>query len=508
MNTAFFISLKNTIFLLISNFVGIILPFLARTCMIKYMGEDYLGINNLFTSIFQVINFANFGFTTAISVYLYKPLSNKNVNEVNKILKLLKTINDFLGALVFVVGTFCLLNLRFFLPKETPQGVDLYLLFIIYLADLLFNYLFKSYSSVLLVAMQRSDICNKANIVFRVLFGILQLLSLIYIRRIELYVFLTLCVSVSNRVYTFLYVKNICPQYKPIGKVDSVLRMRMFKDSLALGLQKIGNVLSVSLDNIVIARYLDLTAVSRYGNYSYIIEAIKMIVNSISSGILAVIGTKIAITDNDKFSNFELISTLYLLIGTFCSIIYFSCVHNFIYIWIGEKFISNSCVLLITLTFFIYQTKSILSLYKDASGLWWSDRYRPLVGGIINFTLNIILVSKCGLEGVIFSTFFAITFIEFPWELAVYFNNNLIQLRSFMKNLIRFSITTLLAIFLCDLFLKNLEYNIFNLFLRAVFSTFIALLVVCIFNYKNESFKNLLNYFFRQIRFVKTLYFD
>ena len=59
--------------------------------------------------------------------------------------------------------------------------------------------------------------------------------------------------------------------------------------------------------------------------------------------------------------------------------------------------------------------------WKDAAGLWWQDKFKPIAGCIVNLILNIILVQHIGITGVVLSTVVSYLFIEYPWETHVLF---------------------------------------------------------------------------------------
>lgn len=44
--------------------------------------------------------------------------------------------------------------------------------------------------------------------------------------------------------------------------------------------------------------------------------------------------------------------------------------------------------------------------------MWEADKFKPLISGIVNACLNIILIQKIGINGVVISTVIAFTFIE------------------------------------------------------------------------------------------------
>ena len=55
--------------------------------------------------------------------------------------------------------------------------------------------------------------------------------------------------------------------------------------------------------------------------------------------------------------------------------------------------------------------------YKDASGMWHEDRYRPLIAALTNLILNIILVRIIGIYGILLSTVIAVLIVGIPWLL-------------------------------------------------------------------------------------------
>ena len=91
-------------------------------------------------------------------------------------------------------------------------------------------------------------------------------------------------------------------------------------------------------------------------------------------------------------------------------------------IWMGENLLSGvETVLTLILRFYFEQIRKVVLTYKDAAGIWWADKWRPLIGGIVNLTLNIVLVKTIGVAGVMLSTIISYAFVEMPWETHVLF---------------------------------------------------------------------------------------
>ena len=74
-------SLRNIGFGIINRIVSILFPFIVRTIFIKTLGEEYLGLNSLFSSILQVLNLADLGFASAIVASMYKPIAEEDIEK-------------------------------------------------------------------------------------------------------------------------------------------------------------------------------------------------------------------------------------------------------------------------------------------------------------------------------------------------------------------------------------------------------------------------------------------
>ena len=72
--------------------VEAVMGFISRTIFVTMLGADYLGLNGLFASILSTLSLAELGFGSAIGYHLYKPVSEKNYEEINKLLAFYKKI--------------------------------------------------------------------------------------------------------------------------------------------------------------------------------------------------------------------------------------------------------------------------------------------------------------------------------------------------------------------------------------------------------------------------------
>ena len=94
---------RNIAFGLINKFFSICVPFLTRTFLIKTIGSEYLGIDSLFTSILQILNLSELGFSSAVVYCMYKPMAENDRDTVSALLNLIKRIYKYVGLLILLL---------------------------------------------------------------------------------------------------------------------------------------------------------------------------------------------------------------------------------------------------------------------------------------------------------------------------------------------------------------------------------------------------------------------
>ena len=416
-------SIRNIAFGLINRIVSILFPFIVRTIFIRYLGEEYLGLNSLYSSILQVLNLADLGFASAIVASMYKPIADGDVGKVSALMNLYRKLYKLIGSVLLVVGLIITPFIDKFISGDPPVGINIYILWLLYLAHTVISYLFFAYKVSLINAHQRNDITEKIGALCRVIISILQITVVIIFKSIYFYVFLNVINSIIYNLWCSYECNKRFPQYQCRGELDTETKKNITKNVGALALQKIGNTVSVSLDSIVISAFLGLTTVAIYGNYYYIISAIATFVNLIYGAITASIGNSIAIETPEKNYN-DLKKFFFLntwLIG-WCCVCFMCLFQDFMIVWMGENLLfSITTVLCLVLRFYFDQIRKVVLTYKDAAGMWWADKWRPLAGCIVNLTLNIILVKTIGVSGVMISTVISYALVEMPWETHVLF---------------------------------------------------------------------------------------
>ena len=81
-------SLLNSLVASSGQIVNLVLSFIVRTIFIRTLGEQFLGLNGLFSNILNILSFTELGIGTAITFSLYKPLAENKVNQIRALMHL------------------------------------------------------------------------------------------------------------------------------------------------------------------------------------------------------------------------------------------------------------------------------------------------------------------------------------------------------------------------------------------------------------------------------------
>ena len=90
----------------------------------------------------------------------------------------------------------------------------------------------------------------------------------------------------------------------------------------------------------------------------------------------------------------------------------------------------------------------MLYVYVEAAGIWWSNRFYPIIGALVNLIINIILVQKIGLYGILISTILSVIFVyDFGYAkvLFKYYFNKQGHLKEYVLRQFFYLACTLLA---------------------------------------------------------------
>ena len=414
-------SKRNIIWGLFSKICAIILPFIMRTVIIYTLGNLYLGLGSLFTSILNALNLAELGVGSALVFSMYKPIVENDKEKIMALFNLYKIIYIVIGCIVLTLGIFILPFLDLFIKGSYPSDINIMYIYVMQLFTTVSGYFFMAYKGSLLQAYQRSDIINKLTIVSQFLMYLLQIFALIVYKNYYLYVFAQFLQIIVFNILQSIIVKKMFPDIKPQGKLSISDKKAISKKTMALMGHKVAGMIINSVDSIFISMFMGLEMVAIYNNYFYIITALSGIFLMLTSGLNAIIGNYLIEESQSKVQ--KLFNTLHYIVSLlicFCCTNLLVLMQPFMDVWVGNMKLSFSSVILFSIYFFVVKIRTISILFKDSAGLWERDLIKAWLQIIINLVIDIWLLTSIGINGAIISTIVSMIF-AFIYETYVIF---------------------------------------------------------------------------------------
>jgi O-antigen/teichoic acid export membrane protein len=494
-------SKRNLITGWINKIILLFLPFLTRTFITYYIGSEYLGLNNLFTSVLQMLNLAELGLSSAIVFCMYKPIANNDNDTLCALLNFYRKIYHFIGLFILGLGICLIPFLDLFIKGNTPSGINITIIYLFFLINTSLGYLMYSYRSSLFIAHQRSDVVNKINTFVICIQNIIQIVLLIIFRDYYIYIFMMPIFTLVNNLIVAYLSKKQYPNIICRGKLSSEILTDLKYKISGLMVSKLCATSRNSLDNIIISSFIGLNAVAIYGNYYLIMSGIQSILSIATVSISASVGNSIVLESPKKnYQDMMKFGFMYSWIAGVCTCCLLNLYQPFMQMWMGQDLMFNyGTVILICIYFYSLTLGDVRSVYVTGAGLWWESRFRSILEALMNIILNIVLGYFFGINGVIVATIISIILINFGYGSTIIFKYYF--KKSYRKyyaiNIYYAAVICMSCIatyLLCSLFIFD---GIIGLLIRLIISILVSNMIYLIFY-------NRLSYFKQSVNFIKS----
>ena len=487
-------SIINVLVTSIGQFVKLILNFVVRIVFIKTLAEDYLGLDSLFANILTMLSLAELGIGQAITYSLYKPLSDKNIEKIKSLMRLYKRAYISIGFLILIIGLSLNPFLDFFIKDAPEIQENLNVIYSIYVFTVALSY-FASYKRELINADQKLYISNMYIYGCLIIMNLLQIVGLLLTKQYFVFLVVKIIMIIienilisrkANKLYPFLKEKNV-------EKINKEVLIEIKKNILGAVFFKTGKVTVNSLTNIIISKFIGLYTVGLYSNYRLITNSANTILIQLFSAVTSSVGN--LGVENDVNKNYRVFNIAYFgvyYIYSICAIGIYFFVNDFIILWIGEKYLLNNIiVLLIAINFFLTGINNAFVIFRDAFGLYWKGRYKPIVEVIINLVASIILVKYFGLAGVLLGTLLSNILVNFWWEALIVFKNVFKKsIKYYIFMFVKYFAMTLCIIIIVGIIDKIIiiKYQLLDMIFKILISLIVQFILYYIIFYKKEEF--------------------
>ena len=304
----------------INNLLNVLLPFVSRTIILYTLGTKYLGLGGLFTSIINVLNISELGFSAAVSYILYKPVAEGDDKKVCAVLSFARKCFLVIALIISIGGIAVMPFLKNLISGDVPDGINIYLLYLIYLANVVVSYLMFAYKRILFSANQRFDIETNILSTTLVIQYILQIILLLIFKNYYIYAVVVPLMTVVNNLLCQHFTKKMYPQYFPKGKIEKEEIAVLKKKVGGSFFSRLGETIYLSVDSIVISAFFGLVILGMYGNYYYVITSLVALFGMVHNTMRPIIGNCIATENKDiNFKRFLQFNNIYIWVAAFCT---------------------------------------------------------------------------------------------------------------------------------------------------------------------------------------------
>ena len=484
---------KNIFFSIAGQLIKELLAFLVRTVFIRTLSVEYLGVNGLFTNILSILSLAEMGVGSALVFSMYKPMAEHDEKKLQMYMAVYKRVYTSIGLFVLGLGIVLTPFLSYFM-KERPDIPNLELIYILYVLNTGATYFF-AYKGSIFNADQRNFIVTNNTALFTVIQSFVRIVILLVTRNFIAYLFFSILVvyiqnfvisKKADRAYPF--IKEKCKEKLPKEEAK-----KLKKDIFALMLHKIGAVILSSSDNIILSKFVGILSVGLYSNYSMLIIAVKSTLEMILNGLSTSVGNLCAKESKEKsYQVFNIVLMVNIWIVAFCAICLYLLLEPFISIWLGDSYLlSDSAVIAIVISFYVQVTMRTCEMFRMGYGLFWRDRYAPVIQCLVNIIVSIALTQVYGITGIFVGT--SIALLTTKWWITPFVLFKYGFGTPFIKYFLKYFTFTGIGIcaFLVTQFFVGIIHGvgILGFVIRLLICAIIPNVVFCILGFKTKEFQ-------------------
>ncbi|MGN0567932.1 MAG: oligosaccharide flippase family protein, partial [Acutalibacteraceae bacterium] len=134
-------AIKNTAAGVSSKVITLILSFVSRTIFIRLLGNEYLGINGLYSEVLSMLSFAELGFGSAMTFALYKPIAENDERTAARLTEYYKKVYRIVALVIAVLGVALLPFLQYIVKGADSVTLrELRLYYLIFLFNTVVGY--------------------------------------------------------------------------------------------------------------------------------------------------------------------------------------------------------------------------------------------------------------------------------------------------------------------------------------------------------------------------------
>lgn len=383
-----------------------IMVIIVKRFLIRICGNDVNGLNALYLSIISFLSVTELGVGSAITFCMYKPIVEGDHDTVSALYHLFRRVYLIIGGVILIGGLAITPFLKVFAKDYDQLDVNIYYTFILMLISVVLTYLYSSKSS-LINAYKNNYITTAISSGGIILQYVLQILVLLTTKSFAWYLVCRIVAVLFQWIVTeYVARKKYSPILSNIQKIQGPVKKQLLKSIKAMFMHNIGYILVNTVDSVVISAFVGVVALGEYSNYSMIMTSMTEVLMLVFTSLTSVIGHLYVESSKETTKKYsESFHILNFILGAVFFLGYYAVIDYVIAIlFSADLVVAKSVSFVITLNGFVQFMRRSTLLFREATGTFYNDRWKPLFEGLVNIILSILFVQKIGVVGVIVAT--------------------------------------------------------------------------------------------------------
>ena len=392
----------------------LLISIVVRRFLIQYIGNEVNGLDSLYTSLIGFLSVAELGVGTAITFCMYKPIVEQDNDKVAALYQLFVKSYRIIGLIMLVLGIGVIPFLPYLAKDYSELDINLGFTFLLMLISVVLSYVFSAKTS-LINAYKNNYVTTTISSVGMLLQYVLQIIVIITTRSYTAYLICRIVAILLQWFVTEIYTGKHHRDILRYGKrsVDREAKKEVISKVKALFMHRIGGILVNSADSMIISAFIGVVVLGKYSNYSFIAVSMSSLIVLVFTPLTSIIG-HMFVSEKEKTERyFEKLYFLNFVLGMVFFLGYYAVIDNLVLILFGDNLeLSKSVSFIITVNYFVQFMRQATLVFREATGTFYNDRWKPLFEGVLNAILSIAFVrllsniggDELGVVGVIVAT--------------------------------------------------------------------------------------------------------
>jgi len=384
----------NIIVAVISRLIVLFGALIIRRLLIQYIGNDATGLNSLYSSIIGILSVAELGVGSAIVFSMYKPIVEGDDKSIVALYCLYNKLYRIIGLVIFCAGLLVMPFLPRFIKDYHYLTINVYLTFLLVLVSVVVTYLYGAKIS-LIEAHKDNYITTCILAISRLITYGLQMAVILIWRS---FVFYLMCQIMDTLLIWGLTEIVVRKKHGDIIRrhevIDIAMKKEITENIKAMFMHRIGSVMANTIDSLIISSLIGVMILGKYSNYSMIASVLSGTLALFFTPLTSVVGHLCA--EGEKYKIKEYYDYFYCMnyiLGVFFFLGYYAVVDNVVRLCFGTGVeMARIITFIVTLNQFTKYMRNTQLLFRNATGTFYYDRWKPLIEGSCNLVLSLLLV--------------------------------------------------------------------------------------------------------------------